>query len=161
MKNATESKRGCIEKRVLIKASPAIIFQALTDGRDLTHWFCDGASSDPREGGELEAVWNRGKTSLRGRAVFTQFEPGSTVELLWIDDGDGDNTGSTHHVLRYAIRSVRGGSEVTMRDEDSRMPDEESYSILEQGWNGVLLELKDYCERRERSSKPRPAERIP
>lgn len=158
MINTAASNKGRIEKKVLIKASPSIIFQALTDARDLARWFCDRATSDPKEGGEFTAYWKTGKTAQKGRALFTRFVPNSVLELLWVDDGRGENQENTRHILNYTIRSKRGSSEVMMRDEDDRLPDEETYTILVQGWNSVLFELKDYCERKERSSKPRPAD---
>ncbi len=156
MANTAQTNRGRIEKRVLIKASPAIIFHALTDARDLVRWFCDRATSDPKEGGELAAYWKTGKTGQKGRAVFTKFLPDLNLELLWVDDGGGEKQQNGHHILSYTIRSKRETSEVIMRDEDDRLPDEDTYALLDMGWNSVLLELKDYCERKERSSKPRP-----
>jgi len=157
MINAADLKKGRIEEKVLIKASPSIIFQALTDARDLVRWFCGRATSHPKAGGELTANWKTGKAGQKGRALFTRFVPDSILELPWVDDGQGENQENARHILSYTIRSKRGTSEVAMRDEDERLPDEETYNILDQGWNSVLLELKDYCEPKERSSKPRPA----
>lgn len=151
--NPSASNR--IEKHVLIKASPAIIFQALTDAHDLVRWFCDRASSDARVGGELSAYWRDGKTGQRGRAVYTRVEPNLAVELLWIDDGSGPDPDNAHHRITYALWTTRQqDTEVIMRDEDdSPSSDTEVRAILEEGWNTVLLDLKDFCERRERSGK--------
>jgi uncharacterized protein YndB with AHSA1/START domain len=146
-------KNGIIQKTVLIKASPDIVYQALTDARDLVRWFCDRATSDPREGGELTAFWKTGKTSQKGRAVFKRVVPGTQLQLLWVDEGQGVVQEGARHILSYNIRVKRGTSEVTMQDEDSPPPDEETYSFIDQGWNSVLLELKDYCERKERSTR--------
>ncbi len=148
-----ELKGGRLEKMVLIKASPAIVFQALTDAHDLVRWFCDRATSDAKEGGELTASWKSGQ---KGRAVFKRYEVDSGLELLWVDDGDGEGAQPSRHVISYTIRSKRGSCEVFMRDEDDRPLDEETLLILDQGWNGILFDLKDYCERKERSSKSRP-----
>jgi uncharacterized protein YndB with AHSA1/START domain len=154
---APNSPSGCsrIEKHVLIKASPTIVYQALTDAHDLVRWFCDRASSEPRVGGELSAFWKAGKTGQRGRAVYTRIEPNVAVELLWVDDGRGPDPENAHHSITYAIRTTRQhDTEVIMRDEDnSPTADAEVRAILEEGWNTVLLELKDFCERRERSGK--------
>jgi hypothetical protein len=46
-----------------------------------------------------------------------------------------------------------------MVDAGDAALDEETFAFLDQGWNTVLMELKDYCERRERSLKLRPASR--
>jgi uncharacterized protein YndB with AHSA1/START domain len=154
MSSATPSANNRIEKLVLIKASPAIVYQALTDAHDLVRWFCDRASSDPKVGGELSAYWRHGKTGQRGRAVYTRIEPNVAVELLWIDDGRGPEPDNAHHSITYAIRTTRQrDTEVIMRDEDNASSDSEVRAILEEGWNTVLLELKDFCERRERSGK--------
>ena len=148
-----------IQKRVWIKASPDVVFQALTDSRDLVHWFCDRASCDAREGGELVAHWRMRRSTPRGRAVFTRIVPGAVVELLWVDDGGG--VAKSEHTLRYQIRSRTGLTEVEMLDRDDSTSDEETYACLDQGWNSVLLELKDYCERKERSRKGRSGDRSP
>ncbi len=160
MINSAQANKARIEKRVLIKASPSIIFQALTDAHDLVRWFCDRATSDPREGGELTAFWKFGKAGQRGRAIYTKFLPDSALELLWVDDGEGENQKNPNHILTYSIRSKRGTSEVIMRDEGGQPLDEEILESFDQGWNITLFDLKDYCERKERSTKPRTAEEI-
>ena len=83
--------------------------------------------------------------------------PEELVELRWIDDGQGTlPEEKACHTLSYTIRSGRGTTtEVVMRDSDQPMEDLEAFERLSTGWNGVLLELKDYCERKERSAKRR------
>ena len=46
-------------------------------------------------------------------------------------------------------------TELVMLDKDDSQSDEEACQFLDQGWNSVLLELKDYCERCERTAKLR------
>ena len=145
-----------IEKRVWIRATAETVFRALTDSKELARWFCDRALSDPREGGELIAHWTTGKSSLKGRALFTRIVRPSSVELLWIDDGRGEQPEVSKHTLRYDIRSKSEMTEVFMLDQDENASDEDAFNILDQGWNTVLLELKDFCERRQRSIKLRP-----
>jgi uncharacterized protein YndB with AHSA1/START domain len=158
MNKRLESKKGQIEKKVLIQAPPDIIFNALTDARDLVRWFCDRASSEPREGGELVAYWKSGKTGIKGRAKYVRLQPDTLVELLWIDDGQGGPSDTATHSLSYSIRSRRGTSEVVMTDRDEAPLSEDALEFLNSGWNSVLLELKDYCERRARSGKAHPQE---
>jgi uncharacterized protein YndB with AHSA1/START domain len=156
--NQQPEKRStvAIEKRVWIRATAEVVFRALTDSKELARWFCDRALSDPREGGELIAHWTTGKSSVKGRALFTRVVKPSSVELLWTDDGKGEQSGNSRHTLRYVIRSKSEMTEVLMLDQDENVPDEEAFEILDQGWNTVLLELKDFCERRQRSIKLRP-----
>ncbi len=147
---------GKIVKKVWIKASKNVVYCALTEPKELVHWFCDRASFDPREGGELTAYWRGGKTGQKGRAVITRMLPDATLELLWLEDGAAAQEHSSSHTLCYEIRSKSGMTELVMTDKDESAPDDEAMAILDQGWNSVLLELKDYCERRERSAKVRP-----
>ena len=146
--------KNIIEKKVWIQASAEIIFQALTKAKALEQWFCDKADSNPRVGGELTALWNDGKTKRKGRAVFTRFEPPSILILQWIDDGRGEDAADTHN-LSYEIHSRSGMTELVMTDSDETEMDEETLDFLAQGWNAVLLELKDYCEYKERAAKKR------
>jgi uncharacterized protein YndB with AHSA1/START domain len=150
-----------IQKKVWIKASAEVVFSALTNSKELVRWFCDRASCDPREGGELTAHWRTRKSSQKGRAVFTRISPGTGLELLWIDDGNGAQVNESKHTLSYEIRSKSGLTEVVMLDIDDSASDEETYAFFDQGWNTVLMELKDYCERRERSLKLRPTSKPP
>jgi uncharacterized protein YndB with AHSA1/START domain len=144
-----------IEKKVLIQASPCVVFKALTEAKDLVHWFCDRATSDPCEGGELVAFWKTGRTSQKGRAVITRFEPESHLEMLWVDEGEESNSTDARHVLSYGIIAKKGSTEVVMCDTDDLPQTPEAIAILDHGWNDVLMELKEYCERKERSGKPR------
>jgi uncharacterized protein YndB with AHSA1/START domain len=154
-KHTGEPPGSKISKKVWIKASTEIVYNALTESRELVRWFCDRASCDPREGGELLAYWKRGKSGQKGRALFTRLAPGSKLELLWIDDGSGDQLQNSRHTISYEIRSRAGMTELIMIDKDDSTIDEETCAFLDQGWNSVLLELKDYCERKERSAKLR------
>jgi len=151
---------GTIKKRVWIRASPELVYEVLTDTRELTHWFCDRASGQVREGGELLAYWKTGPFIREGRALVTRFVPGSALELLWIGDGYGAETGKASHRLSYTIRQRAGATEVIMLDDDEVVTDHESVALLDRGWNSVLMELKNYCEYRERSARLRARERI-
>jgi uncharacterized protein YndB with AHSA1/START domain len=158
-KRAGEAPRDRIRKKVWIKASAEVVFKALTDPKELKNWFCHRATCDPREGGELIAYWKTMKSGEKGRAIFTRFIPGSILDLLWIEDGHGTPREGSRHTTSYEIRSGSRLTEVVMVDADDAALDEETFAFLDQGWNTVLMELKDYCERRERSLKLRPASR--
>jgi uncharacterized protein YndB with AHSA1/START domain len=142
-----------ILKKVWIQASAEVVYQALTESRDLEHWFCDKASCDPRKGGELIAHWHSGKSRQKGRALFNQLIPGRLLEFLWVDDGCGVQQQEPKHTLRYEILSKNGMTELIMTDKDDSPSDEETCAFLDQGWNSVLLELKDFCENKERNNR--------
>lgn len=144
-----------IEKRVWIKASAEIVYRALTHAKDLEKWFCDRADCTPSEGGELIAYWKSDKEGQKGCAVFTQIVPYVSLKMLWKGDGRGASPDTSKHVLQYTIKSKSGMTEVMMLDRDDTELDEETYAFLDRGWNSVLLELKDFCERKERLLKMR------
>ena len=153
--NSGKSSDNKIEKRVWIKASAEVVYRALTRSKDLARWFCDRADCAPVEGGTLIAYWQAGKIEQQGRAIFTRVVPNSSLELYWIEDGRDALPGSPKHTLSYTIKSKSGMTEVVMVDKDEAASDDETYGILDRGWNSVLLELKDFCERKERSVKLR------
>ena len=159
IKQSAESirKTDTIQKRVLIQAAPAFIFRALTEAKEITEWFCDRVTSDPRVGGELKAFWRMGNggQAVRGRAVYTALVPDSQVELQWIDDGEGQCPGGEHHTTTYSIRLKRGISEVTVRDAGPPLEDGETLTLLDVGWISVLRDLKEHCESKQRSSRRR------
>lgn len=150
------ASKNIIEKKVWIQASAEIVFQALTRAKALEQWFCDKASSNPRAEGEFFAQWNDGKTSRKGHAIFTRFEPSSGLTLRWVNDVHGENAAATH-TLSYEIHPRSGMTELVMTDCDEVETDAETLDFLTQGWNAVLLELKDYCEYKERAVKKRNA----
>jgi uncharacterized protein YndB with AHSA1/START domain len=152
-KRSGSSRGSRISKKVWIKASPETVYSALTESRELVRWFCDRATCDAREGKELVAYWKTGKSAQKGRALFSRVVPGSILELVWIDDGSGEQSQGSKHCLSYEIRSKSGMTELIMIDKDDSSPDDETSEFLDKGWNSVLLELKDHCERKERSEK--------
>jgi uncharacterized protein YndB with AHSA1/START domain len=154
-KRTVKPSSGKIAKKVWIKASKAVVYKALTEPRELIHWFCDRASLDPQEGGELTAYWRGDRSGQKGRAVITRLVPDSALELLWLEEGDTVKEKGSNHTLAYEIRSKSGMTELLMTDRDDAGSEDETMALLDQGWNSVLLELKDYCERRERSAKVR------
>jgi uncharacterized protein YndB with AHSA1/START domain len=154
-KRSAEHAGSKITKKVWIKASTEVVYKALTESKELERWFCDEADCDLHEGGTLVARWRTGKSVQKGCAIFRKLSPGSTVELLWVDDGSGTLPPNSNHTLTYEIRTKSRMTELIMTDRDDSTSDEETSSFLNQGWNSVLLELKDYCERKQRSSKLR------
>lgn len=153
MGDRIQPQDGSIRKKVFIQAAPATIYQALTDAKALSRWFCDKATSDPRVGGELTASWRVGKSGMKGRAVFRQVIADHLVELLWVEEGGSRNPAGTSHHLVYTIAQKKNACEVVVDDQDSSSLDDETYATLDKGWNAVLGELKDYCESVERSPK--------
>jgi uncharacterized protein YndB with AHSA1/START domain len=142
-----------IVKKVWIKASKEVVYGCLIEPKELIQWFCDRASLNPIEGGELVAYWRGQKAGRKGRAVITKLVPEKALELLWTDDGNGILEMGATHTLSYEIQSKSEMTVLIMTDKDDSVSDEETMDFLDKGWNSILLDLKDYCERKERTSK--------
>ena len=155
MPMSAEPSKGSIEKKVLIQASPGVIFKALTDAKDVIQWFCDRATSDPKVGGEFRAYWRMGSggQAQRRRAIFTVLVPDAKVELHWVDEGEDESAKADRHTICYTIRVKRGTAEVTVRDDGPQFTDDETYTVLSAGWIGVLRDLKEHCESKQRSTR--------
>jgi hypothetical protein len=75
------------------------------------------------------------------------------LELLWIDEGNGSKENVPAHTFCYELKTKSGMTELALTDIDESGVDAEELAILDQGWNTVLVDLRDHCERKERSAK--------
>lgn len=103
----------------------------------------------------MTVCWKTRENSRKGRALITRFEKDALLEMLWLEEGDDRPGGNTRHILSYKITARKDSTEVLMIDEDDLPQNEEDIDVLNQGWNNVLMELKDYCERTERGARSR------
>jgi uncharacterized protein YndB with AHSA1/START domain len=73
-----------IERDIVFPASPAEVWEALTEPERLEEWFASEASLDLRPGGEGIFRWGDGDER---RAVVRELEPEERLVLDWEDDG--------------------------------------------------------------------------
>jgi uncharacterized protein YndB with AHSA1/START domain len=73
-----------IERDIVFPASPAEVWEALTEPERLEEWFASEASLDLRPGGEGVFRWGDGDER---RAVVRELEPEERLVLDWEDDG--------------------------------------------------------------------------
>ena len=73
-----------IEREIVFPASPAEVWQALTDPERLEEWFATEVELDARPGGEGVFRWGDGDER---RAVVRELEPEERLVLDWEDDG--------------------------------------------------------------------------
>jgi uncharacterized protein YndB with AHSA1/START domain len=74
-----------IEREVVLPASPAEVWEALTDPERLEEWFATEVELDPSPGGEGRFRWGDGEER---RAVVREVEPEERLVLDWDDDGE-------------------------------------------------------------------------
>jgi uncharacterized protein YndB with AHSA1/START domain len=73
-----------IERDIVFPASPAEVWEALTEPERLEEWFASEVSLDARPGGEGIFRWGDGDER---RAVVRELEPEERLVLDWEDDG--------------------------------------------------------------------------
>jgi uncharacterized protein YndB with AHSA1/START domain len=73
-----------IERDIVFPASPAEVWEALTEPERLEEWFASEVSLDARPGGEGVFRWGDGDER---RAVVREIEPEERLVLDWEDDG--------------------------------------------------------------------------
>jgi uncharacterized protein YndB with AHSA1/START domain len=73
-----------IERDIVFPASPAEVWEALTEAERLEEWFATEVSFDARPGGEGVFRWGDGDER---RAVVRELEPEERLVLDWEDDG--------------------------------------------------------------------------
>lgn len=125
-----------------INASPERVYQALTRGEDLIHWYSAGggwttpyAESDPVPGGRLKVGFAdpAGENSFDFLATYTRLEEPRSVEYL-LDD---------QRRVTIEIRPTGEKSEVYWTfDEESTHSREQQ----QEGWQSMLDNLARYLE---------------
>jgi uncharacterized protein YndB with AHSA1/START domain len=73
-----------IEREIVFPASPAEVWEALTEPARLEEWFATEVELDPRPGGEGVFRWGDGDER---RAVVREVQPEERLVLDWEDDG--------------------------------------------------------------------------
>jgi uncharacterized protein YndB with AHSA1/START domain len=73
-----------IERDIVFQASPAEVWETLTEAERLEEWFATEVSLDARLGGEGVFRWGDGDER---RAVVRELEPEERLVLDWEDDG--------------------------------------------------------------------------
>jgi uncharacterized protein YndB with AHSA1/START domain len=73
-----------IERDIVFPASPAEVWEALTEPERLEEWFASEVSLDARPGGKGVFRWGDGDER---RAVVRELEPEERLVLDWEDDG--------------------------------------------------------------------------
>ena len=68
------AKKGrSYEKKFEVAAPPEAVWKAITEGEELTRWFCQEASCEPGLGGKHHVDWGGG---AKGTSTITVWEPG-------------------------------------------------------------------------------------
>ncbi len=121
-----------IDKSIVIKATPAKLFKALTDAKDLTKWLCDRAESDPRPGGRVIYTYREHEA----RGIYKRLIPNEEVAIDW--EKHEHNLDLIEDLTIYRLEKTAQGTR--LRVVDFALPEE--FDELSQNWDRQLKQLK-------------------
>lgn len=128
---------------LVINKPASVVFKALTDAHELTHWFPSRAESDPRKGGKFMLAWDFTDAAQNGsqNGEYVEFEPNTKVSYTWmaesgptlvsiqLSEADGETTLALDHA------SAQAG-----------MDDKKLHEGHANQWMFFLMNLKGYLE---------------
>lgn len=128
-----------------IKATPAIVFEALSTAEGLTHWWGPedlpvlSAEADVRVGGRFRVRFR----TLDGRehecgGEFLDIAPPERLVLswLWVEGGEKEREKESASRVEMHLRPIQAGTELTLIH--AGLADEVSRDSHQWGWNGAL-----------------------
>ena len=92
-----------IRKEIVLSATRAEVWEALTDPRELERWFANGVDLDLRPGGEASFRWGNGEFR---HATVTDVEPGERLAFEWDDEAEGE--------VEFTLDDEAGGTRLTV-----------------------------------------------
>lgn len=134
-----------IQKSVIINATPAAVFKALTSENDLTHWFPDQVKLEPYAGGAVEFRFLRADDTVDHRVVGKVLEiiPDRKFSMSWKNTSDPDFPDT---IVTWTLESQDDGSRTKVTlvhtgfEKGSRW-----FDLHDGGWSYFIRTLEEYC----------------
>jgi uncharacterized protein YndB with AHSA1/START domain len=142
------------EHEIVIDAPLEAVWKAISDGEELTRWFVQEASVEPRVGGTLTFSWDGEE---KGHNRIDAWEPNRKLRLtsMPFEMGAAKYDGTTPMVNEYTLE--RRGNKTVLRLVCSGIPDAPEwdgfYDGTDSGWDSFLRTLRHYLEHN--AGKPR------
>ena len=131
----------------LIKAPPAIVFDAVTTAEGIAHWWGPDAGpvllseSDPRVGGRYRLRFRMlDGTEHESSGEFIVIDAPRRVVLTWRWIVGGDDPGESQ--VEITLRAIGDATELTF--SHSLLHDEATRTSHEWGWIGALHKLEHH-----------------
>jgi uncharacterized protein YndB with AHSA1/START domain len=133
-----------------IRARPAIVFDAVTTGEGIAHWWGPDAGpvllseSDPRVGGRYRVRFRmRDGTEHESSGEFLEIVRPEHVLMSWRWQGGLEDPGESRVEIR--LRPIPEGTELTLTH--AQLYDEVTRRSHEEGWIGSLDKLAAHFSR--------------
>lgn len=144
---------GAIEKHIHIDASPAVVYEVVSNPQHIAQWWTDEAQFDPTPGGHGVLVWRGRATNRPFEAHITVVEavPGQRFSFRWLYPEGEAPTPTNSLLVTFEIAPDADGSLLTVTEEGMREQGweaavlEEHYRSHDAGWTRHLADLATYA----------------
>ncbi len=142
-----------IRKTIEIDASPEVVFKALTNIDDLTQWFPNQGTFEPKVGGKMRFTflaksYKMDKDHFQEGEVI-EYVPNKKLSYTWIPDStyrpDGIRAPSTI-VTWYIEELSKNKTRVTLTHSGFTKEMNEMFKQTTEGWNFFTARLAQYCK---------------
>ncbi len=129
-----------IQFEIIIKATPALVYEAFTNATSMQEWMCDFATVNAKPGGRLYASWNSGFYAV---GEYTDLVPNQRITFTWLGRNQPAFT-------KVEINLKEEQDNTMLRLEHSQIgisPEwDESIKAIQSGWESGLENLTSVLE---------------
>jgi uncharacterized protein YndB with AHSA1/START domain len=145
-----EDKTIEIKKSIIVDASSEVVFKAITDPQELTHWFPDQVILEPKVGGKIRfSFYKQGNREHRSFDFFPEgtiieFIPNKRISYTWQEPNTVD---FPRTVVTWELEEIENNkTRVKLLHKGFQ-----AGKLFEhdEGWSYFLNQLQKYCENRE------------
>ncbi len=132
-----------IRKVVEIDASPETVFKALSDPKELTNWFPDAVTFEPRAGGKFKFSFYKDSARACGDRDGNAFNEGKILEFVpnkrlvytwkWLDTPDFPETVVTWELEQMGPNKTR--LKLTHSGFTGKEPSNKGFQDHNEGWS--------------------------
>jgi uncharacterized protein YndB with AHSA1/START domain len=130
-----------VRRSLIVKTSPALLFEALTDAERLRMWLCEKAAIDQKAGGKVRLQW---KSEAKAEGKVAEIVPGERLALA-LEWSDRKGSARLDSSVEFRVRAEGDGTRVTLTQlgfdgDDARR------KAFERGWAHHLERLRSLFE---------------
>lgn len=144
-----------IRKIIEIEAPIHVVFTALTDSNDLTQWFPDSGTFEPKVGGKMHFTFLAGKHQMDKDhhldGEILELVPNKKLVYTFIPDEnyrpDGKHTPST--IVTWSLEEIgKDRTKVTLVHSGFTEGMDKHFKDTTAGWNYFTGRLVEYCKKK-------------
>jgi uncharacterized protein YndB with AHSA1/START domain len=138
-----------IRKTIIIDATPEVVFKAITDPDELTHWFPDQAILEPNVGGKMKFSFFKTDSQYRQmdyfpEGIISEFVPNKKIAYTWQEPNIPDFPKT---IVTWEFEKIDNDKTELKLLHTGFKPDETAKKHNE-GWSHFLGELTKYCTKK-------------